>query len=59
MVRRPGSSVGLRVPEGQSGGLKQTSRDGLHRRNAESEVYDDGTNTFFWRTRRCKTLQRL
>eukprot|EP00064_Thunnus_orientalis_P010313 superscaffoldBa00001388_g10339 len=29
--------------------MKQTSRESLHRRNTESEVYDDGTNTFFWR----------
>ncbi|PWA24509.1 hypothetical protein CCH79_00011736, partial [Gambusia affinis] len=29
--------------------LKQTSKESLHRRNAECEVYDDGTNTFFWR----------
>lgn len=28
--------------------IKQISRDSLHRRNTESEVYDDGTNTFFW-----------
>lgn len=28
--------------------MKQTSRESLHRRNTESEVYDDGTNTFFW-----------
>lgn len=28
--------------------LKQTSKESLHRRNAECEVYDDGTNTFFW-----------
>lgn len=27
---------------------KQSSRENLHRRNAECEVYDDGTNTFFW-----------
>lgn len=27
---------------------KQTSRENLHRRNTESEVFDDGTNTFFW-----------
>ncbi|MEQ2292021.1 hypothetical protein AMECASPLE_018911 [Ameca splendens] len=29
--------------------MKQTSKESLHRRNTESEVYDDGTNTFFWR----------
>ncbi|KAM9376563.1 phosphatidylserine synthase 2 isoform 1-T2 [Pholidichthys leucotaenia] len=29
--------------------MKQTSRESLHRRNTECEVYDDGTNTFFWR----------
>lgn len=28
--------------------MKQTSRESLHRRNTECEVYDDGTNTFFW-----------
>ncbi len=28
--------------------MKQTSRECLHRRNTECEVYDDGTNTFFW-----------
>uniref|UniRef100_A0A3B5N051 Uncharacterized protein n=1 Tax=Xiphophorus couchianus TaxID=32473 RepID=A0A3B5N051_9TELE len=28
--------------------LKQTSKESLYRRNAECEVYDDGTNTFFW-----------
>ena len=28
--------------------LKQTSRESMHRRNTECEVYDDGTNTFFW-----------
>uniref|UniRef100_A0A8C7QM76 Phosphatidylserine synthase n=1 Tax=Oncorhynchus mykiss TaxID=8022 RepID=A0A8C7QM76_ONCMY len=28
---------------------KQVSRDNLSRRNTESEVFDDGTNTFFWR----------
>lgn len=28
--------------------IKQTSREGMHRRNTECEVYDDGTNTFFW-----------
>lgn len=28
--------------------MKQTSRENLHRRNTECEVYDDGTNTFFW-----------
>lgn len=28
--------------------IKQTSRESLHRRNTECEVYDDGTNTFFW-----------
>lgn len=27
---------------------KQVSRDNLSRRNTESEVFDDGTNTFFW-----------
>lgn len=30
------------------GVMKQTSRESLHRRNTECEVYDDGTNTFFW-----------
>ncbi|KAK7891611.1 hypothetical protein WMY93_023574 [Mugilogobius chulae] len=29
--------------------MKQTSKESLHRKNTESEVYDDGTNTFFWR----------
>jgi len=28
--------------------IKQTSRESMHRRNTECEVYDDGTNTFFW-----------
>lgn len=28
--------------------MRQTSRESLHRRNTECEVYDDGTNTFFW-----------
>lgn len=28
--------------------VKQTSRESLYRKNAECEVYDDGTNTFFW-----------
>lgn len=28
--------------------MKQTSRESLHQRNTECEVYDDGTNTFFW-----------
>lgn len=28
--------------------VKQTSKESLHRRNTECEVYDDGTNTFFW-----------
>lgn len=28
--------------------MKQSSRESLHRRNTECEVYDDGTNTFFW-----------
>lgn len=28
--------------------IKQTSREMLHRKNTECEVYDDGTNTFFW-----------
>ena len=28
--------------------VKQTSRESLSRRNTESEVEDDGTNTFFW-----------
>lgn len=27
---------------------KQTSKENLSRRITESEVYDDGTNTFFW-----------
>lgn len=27
---------------------KQTSREHLSRRTTESEVFDDGTNTFFW-----------
>ncbi|KAM7002659.1 phosphatidylserine synthase 2 [Tautogolabrus adspersus] len=29
--------------------MKQTSRESLYWKNSESEVYDDGTNTFFWR----------
>lgn len=29
--------------------MKQPSKESLHRRNTECEVYDDGTNTFFWR----------
>lgn len=28
--------------------VKQTSRESLYRKNVECEVYDDGTNTFFW-----------
>lgn len=28
--------------------MKQSSRESLYRRNTECEVYDDGTNTFFW-----------
>lgn len=28
--------------------IKQNSREILYRKNAECEVYDDGTNTFFW-----------
>lgn len=28
--------------------MKQTSRESMHRKNTECEVYDDGTNTFFW-----------
>lgn len=32
----------------KAGVMKQTSRESLHRRNMECEVYDDGTNTFFW-----------
>lgn len=29
--------------------MRQTSKESLlHRRHAECEVYDDGTNTFFW-----------
>lgn len=32
----------------KAGVMKQTSRESLHRRNTECEVYDDGTNTFFW-----------
>lgn len=28
--------------------MKQTSRESMYRRNTECEVYDDGTNTFFW-----------
>jgi len=28
--------------------MKQPSRESIHRRNTECEVYDDGTNTFFW-----------
>lgn len=28
--------------------LKQTSKESLHRRNTECEVFDDGTITFFW-----------
>lgn len=28
--------------------VKQSSKESLHRRNTECEVYDDGTNTFFW-----------
>ncbi|XP_061629497.1 phosphatidylserine synthase 2 isoform X2 [Phyllopteryx taeniolatus] len=28
---------------------KQSSRESLQRKNTECEVYDDGTNTFFWR----------
>uniref|UniRef100_A0A8C6SGG3 Uncharacterized protein n=1 Tax=Neogobius melanostomus TaxID=47308 RepID=A0A8C6SGG3_9GOBI len=28
--------------------MKQASKESLHRRNTECEVYDDGTNTFFW-----------
>lgn len=37
----PGSSTMRAV-------LKQSSRENLHRKNTECEVYDDGTNTFFW-----------
>uniref|UniRef100_A0A674PQ00 Phosphatidylserine synthase n=1 Tax=Takifugu rubripes TaxID=31033 RepID=A0A674PQ00_TAKRU len=33
----------------RAGVLKQSSRENLHRKNTECEVYDDGTNTFFWR----------
>uniref|UniRef100_A0A3P9P8Y9 Phosphatidylserine synthase n=2 Tax=Poecilia reticulata TaxID=8081 RepID=A0A3P9P8Y9_POERE len=36
-------------PAGKAKVLKQTSKESLHRRIAECEVYDDGTNTFFWR----------
>lgn len=32
----------------RAGVLKQSSRENLHRKNTECEVYDDGTNTFFW-----------
>lgn len=28
--------------------MKQTSRELLYLKNTECEVYDDGTNTFFW-----------
>lgn len=28
--------------------VKQTSKESLHHRTTECEVYDDGTNTFFW-----------
>lgn len=34
--------------QSKAGVMKQTSRESLHRRNTECEVYDDGTNTFFW-----------
>lgn len=32
----------------RAGVLKQSSRENLQRKNTECEVYDDGTNTFFW-----------
>lgn len=35
-------------PQIKGGVMKQTSRESLYRRNTECEVYDDGTNTFFW-----------
>lgn len=34
--------------QSRAGVMKQTSRESLHRKNTECEVYDDGTNTFFW-----------
>lgn len=36
------------VPANRSKSGKQTSKENLSRRTTESEVYDDGTNTFFW-----------
>lgn len=41
----PVESVGTNM---RTGVLKQSSRENVHRRNTECEVYDDGTNTFFW-----------
>lgn len=35
-------------PSGKAKVMRQTSKESLHRRHAECEVYDDGTNTFFW-----------
>lgn len=36
------------APASRSHVVKQASRESLYRKNAECEVYDDGTNTFFW-----------
>lgn len=43
-----GSVEPSHTPQIRASVMRQTSRESLHRKNTECEVYDDGTNTFFW-----------
>ena len=42
-----GHTLGPSTPTKSKSG-KQISRESLSRRTTECEVFDDGTNTFFW-----------